>query len=263
MLPNWDVAQITLLECELWIIDVLLINRAPLGRRGWKERYVQLHAFISACQPVYRTHWGAVSARKGQQGKQGREVIRVRWEVLDNLVCRAHQDLEGWWETQVCLAHLDLWGDLYGNRSLYERLWCYPRFWFQAELCKLTDSPSSYRLLKCRTIAYVKSAERFFTVSLILSQLRRPFRVFLHTGETFSLSIIPAELPSLLLASQQSSCSRCQSQPGSAGPPGPAGPQGGRGLPGVVGPRGQPGWPGRPGFIGQKGKAHIVLWVSY
>lgn len=211
---------------------------------------------------VYPTHWGGVSARKGQQGNQGREVKRVRLEVLDNLVSLAHQDLEGWWETQVCLAHLDLWGDLNGNRSLYERLWCYPRFWFKAELCKLTDSSSSYRLLKCRTIAYVKSAERFFTVSVILSQLRPTLRGFLHTGETFSLSIIPAELPSLLLSNQQSSCSRCESQPGSAGPPGPAGPQGGRGLPGVVGPRGQPGWPGRPGFIGQKGKAHMVLWVS-
>lgn len=138
-----------------------------------------------------------------------------------------------------------------------------PKVWFQAELCKLMVSSSSYRLLKCQTIAYVKFAERFFTVSFILSQLRWTFRGFFHTGETSSLSIIPAELPSLLLSNQQTSCSRCQSQPGSAGPPGPAGPQGGRGLPGVVGPRGQPGWPGRPGFIGQKGKAHMVLWVSY
>lgn len=127
----------------------------------------------------------------------------------------------------------------------------------------LMESSSSYRLLKCRTIAYVKSAERFSTVSLILSQFRRPFRVFFHTGETFSLLIILAELPSLLLGNQQSSCSRCQSQPGSVGPPGPAGPQGGRGLPGVVGPRGQPGWPGRPGFNGQKGKVHMVLRVSF
>lgn len=76
--------------------------------------------------------------------------------------------------------------------------------------------------------------------------------------QTFSLWIVPAELASLLLGNQQSSCSRCQSQPGSPGPPGPAGPQGLRGLPGVIGPRGQPGWPGRPGFNGQKGKVHMV-----
>lgn len=92
---------------------------------------------------------------------------------------------------------------------------------------------------------------------------RASFCVFSHTCENFSLSIILVELPSLLLGNQQSSCSRCQSQPGSPGPPGPTGPQGLRGLPGVIGARGQPGWPGRPGFNGQKGKVHAVLRASY
>lgn len=79
----------------------------------------------------------------------------------------------------------------------------------------------------------------------------------------FHYQIILVELPSLLLGTQQSSCSRCQSEPGSPGPLGPPGPEGRRGLPGVIGPRGQPGWPGRPGFNGQKGKVHMVLRVSY
>lgn len=133
----------------------------------------------------------------------------------------------------------------------------------ESEKCKLRHSSSFYRLWKCQTITYVKSAEKFFTVSLILSQIILPFCVFFHTHETFSLSIILEELPSLLQGNQQSSCSRCQSQPGSPGFPGPAGPQGPRGLPGVIGPRGQTGWPGRPGFNGQKGKVQRVLWVSY
>lgn len=100
-------------------------------------------------------------------------------------------------------------------------------------------------------------------MSLILSQITLSFCVFFHTSKIFSLSIILEELPSLLLGNQQSSCSRCQSQPGSPGLPGPAGPQGPGGLPGVIGPRGQPGWPGRPGFNGQKGKVQRVLWDSY
>ncbi|CAG6017432.1 unnamed protein product [Menidia menidia] len=65
--------------------------------------------------------------------------------------------------------------------------------------------------------------------------------------------ILQTELPSLLLSNQQSSCTRCQSQPGSPGPPGPTGPQGIRGLPGLSGPRGQPGHPGRPGHPGING----------
>lgn len=122
----------------MWIIDSCCGDRCDSdqqgstglpGLKGEVCSAARIHLYVSATYCfVYRTHWGAVSARKGQQGNQGREVKKVRWEVLDNLVCRAHQDLEGWWETQVCLVHLDLWGDLYGNRSLYERLWCYLRF---------------------------------------------------------------------------------------------------------------------------------------
>ncbi|XP_035462308.1 collagen alpha-1(XXI) chain isoform X1 [Scophthalmus maximus] len=70
--------------------------------------------------------------------------------------------------------------------------------------------------------------------------------------------ILQNELPMLLLSNQQSSCTRCQSRPGSAGPPGPAGPQGDRGLPGLSGSRGPPGRPGRrgpPGINGLKGEA--------
>ncbi|XP_037829540.1 collagen alpha-1(XXI) chain isoform X2 [Kryptolebias marmoratus] len=65
--------------------------------------------------------------------------------------------------------------------------------------------------------------------------------------------ILQTELPLLLLNNQQSSCSRCQSQPGSPGSPGPTGPQGHRGLPGLSGSRGQPGHPGRPGHPGIHG----------
>ncbi|XP_018545422.1 collagen alpha-1(XXI) chain isoform X1 [Lates calcarifer] len=65
--------------------------------------------------------------------------------------------------------------------------------------------------------------------------------------------ILQSELPLLLLSNQQSSCTRCQSRPGSPGPPGPAGPQGLRGLPGLIGSRGQPGHPGRPGHPGING----------
>lgn len=85
-----------------------------------------------------------------------------------------------------------------------------------------------------------------------------PF-VFL-SSDIFSLSILVAELPLLLLSNQQSSCSRCQSRPGSPGPPGPTGPQGYRGLPGLGGSRGQPGLPGlpgNPGINGLKGKSSI------
>ncbi|XP_035799915.2 collagen alpha-1(XXI) chain isoform X2 [Amphiprion ocellaris] len=65
--------------------------------------------------------------------------------------------------------------------------------------------------------------------------------------------ILQAELPLLLLSNQQSSCTRCQSRPGSPGPPGPMGPQGLRGPPGLSGSRGQPGHPGRPGRPGMNG----------
>ncbi|CAN9499907.1 unnamed protein product [Ophioblennius macclurei] len=65
--------------------------------------------------------------------------------------------------------------------------------------------------------------------------------------------ILQAELPSLLLSNQRSSCSRCQNRPGSPGPPGPTGPQGLRGLPGLSGSTGQPGHPGRPGHPGVYG----------
>uniref|UniRef100_A0A3P8NJY7 Collagen alpha-1(XXI) chain n=1 Tax=Astatotilapia calliptera TaxID=8154 RepID=A0A3P8NJY7_ASTCA len=65
--------------------------------------------------------------------------------------------------------------------------------------------------------------------------------------------LLQAELPLLILSNQQSSCTRCQSQPGSPGPPGPMGPQGLRGLPGLSGSRGLPGHPGRPGYPGING----------
>lgn len=68
------------------------------------------------------------------------------------------------------------------------------------------------------------------------------------------IAVVPVEGPSLLLGNQQSSCTKCQSQPGSPGPPGLTGPQGPRGLPGMVGPRGQPGHLGRRGADGLKGK---------
>ncbi|XP_067466020.1 collagen alpha-1(XXI) chain isoform X1 [Thunnus thynnus] len=65
--------------------------------------------------------------------------------------------------------------------------------------------------------------------------------------------IIQSELPLLMLSHQQSSCTRCQSRPGSPGLPGPTGPQGLRGFPGLSGSRGQPGLPGRPGHPGING----------
>ncbi|KAM7408862.1 hypothetical protein PAMA_002537 [Pampus argenteus] len=65
--------------------------------------------------------------------------------------------------------------------------------------------------------------------------------------------ILQSELPSLMLSHQQSSCTRCQSRPGSPGAPGPTGPQGLRGPPGLSGSRGQPGHPGMPGHPGVNG----------
>ncbi|KAF7219883.1 transcript variant X2 [Nothobranchius furzeri] len=65
--------------------------------------------------------------------------------------------------------------------------------------------------------------------------------------------ILQTELPLLMPNNQQSSCVRCQSQPGSPGPPGPTGPQGSRGFPGLTGPRGQPGHPSQPGHPGVNG----------
>lgn len=118
------------------------------------------------------------------------------------------------------------------------------------------------RQAKCLTITYGKSAERFFTVSIILDRLMMYFCVFnTHLKPFFLLSTILVELPLLLLGNQQSSCTRCQSRPGSPGAPGPTGPQGLRGLPGISGPRGQPGHPGRPGhpgFNGLKGKTCVT-----
>lgn len=186
----------------MWIIGSGWVNRCdsgqqgstgPTGLKGEVCSAAYIHLCVSAAYCfVYCTHWGGISARKGQQGNQGREVKRVKWEVLDNLVYRAHQDLEGWGETQVFLVHLDLRGDPYESHSLYERLRCQTRFRFQAETCKLMQSSSSFRLLKCQTTAYVTSAESFFTVSLNLSQIRRPVCVLLHTRETFSLSNHPS-----------------------------------------------------------------------
>ncbi|KAK5853916.1 hypothetical protein PBY51_015031 [Eleginops maclovinus] len=65
--------------------------------------------------------------------------------------------------------------------------------------------------------------------------------------------ILQSELPILMLSKQQSSCTRCQSRPGSPGPPGPTGLQGLRGPSGLSGSRGQPGHPGRPGHPGVNG----------
>ncbi|XP_037639216.1 collagen alpha-1(XXI) chain isoform X1 [Sebastes umbrosus] len=65
--------------------------------------------------------------------------------------------------------------------------------------------------------------------------------------------ILQSELPLLLLSNQQSSCTRCQSRPGSPGPPGQPGLQGLRGPSGLSGSGGQPGRPGRPGHPGIDG----------
>ncbi|KAK0133672.1 Collagen alpha-1(XXI) chain [Merluccius polli] len=65
-----------------------------------------------------------------------------------------------------------------------------------------------------------------------------------------------AELPTLLLSHQQTSCSRCYTRPGSPGPPGPNGANGIRGFPGIPGSSGSPGRrgiSGHPGIQGIKG----------
>lgn len=118
--------------------------------------------------------------------------------------------------------------------------------------------------MQCQTITFGRYAERFFRVRIILNYLLNIFYVF-SPNKTISLSILPAELPLLILSNQQSSCTRCLSQPGSPGPPGPMGPQGLRGLPGLSGSRGLPGHPGRPGYPGingLKGKIKVKL-VAY
>ncbi|XP_068424075.1 collagen alpha-1(XXI) chain [Clinocottus analis] len=73
--------------------------------------------------------------------------------------------------------------------------------------------------------------------------------------------MLQSELPLLLPSNQQSSCTMCQSRPGSPGPPGPTGLQGLRGPSGLGGSRGQPGRPGRaghPGINGLKGEPGLT-----
>ncbi|XP_067276910.1 collagen alpha-1(XXI) chain isoform X2 [Pseudorasbora parva] len=71
--------------------------------------------------------------------------------------------------------------------------------------------------------------------------------------------ILRAEIPALLLSSQQNhhrSCEHCYTRVGPPGPPGPPGPHGSRGFPGLSGSngiQGQRGLPGRPGVPGMKG----------
>ncbi|XP_061766328.1 collagen alpha-1(XXI) chain isoform X1 [Nerophis ophidion] len=65
--------------------------------------------------------------------------------------------------------------------------------------------------------------------------------------------ILQAELPSMLLSHQSSSCDTCHSRPGLPGAPGDSGPPGINGLPGLTGARGQPGYPGRQGHPGHNG----------
>ncbi|CAL8299889.1 unnamed protein product [Merluccius merluccius] len=69
-------------------------------------------------------------------------------------------------------------------------------------------------------------------------------------------AMLEAELPTLLLSHQQTSCSRCYTRPGSPGPPGPNGANGIRGFPGIPGSSGSPGRrgiSGHPGIQGIKG----------
>ncbi|KAJ3609942.1 hypothetical protein NHX12_022036 [Muraenolepis orangiensis] len=66
-------------------------------------------------------------------------------------------------------------------------------------------------------------------------------------------AMLEAELPTLLLNHQQTSCSRCYTRPGSPGTPGPSGAKGLRGFPGGSGSSGSPGRPGIPGHPGIQG----------
>lgn len=182
----------------MWVINSFCFNgcdldeqgsTGPMGLKGEVCPAACIHHCVSATYCfVYSSHWDGISARKGQQGNQGKEVKGVRWEALDNLVYQAHQDLEDWWETQVCLVHLDRQGDLYGNQNLYGGLCLSDKLFIQSEKCKLRHSSSFYRLWKRQTITYVKSAERFFTVSLILSDLAAFLCVLSYSWNRFNHS---------------------------------------------------------------------------
>lgn len=273
MLQSWGVVKLKSKLCSfsagMWVINsfgwlnVILISRAPLGQWGSKERYVQLHAFITACrQPIvlYIAHTELVflpeRVNRGTRAKRSRGSdgkLWTTWSARPTRTSRVdgrHRSAWCTWTFREIYTGTRTCMEVFGVRQVFHSAW---------EMSAKAFFIIFYRLWKCQTITFVKSAERFFTVSLRLL----PVCVFFHAHETLSLSIILEELSSLLLGNQQSSCSRCQSQPGSPGLPGPAGPQGPRGLPGVIGLQGQPGWPGRPGFNGQKGKVQRVLWVSY
>lgn len=220
-------------------------------------------------------YWACIFARKGQQGTRDREVKRVKQDGLDSPVNQAHLAPEGSRGILVHLAHPDLKEDLYVMEPVLLLILCFIVMFclrltviaqtFTGEPC----DPLLYsRQVKCQTITFGKFAETFFRVSIIKDGLIMFFSVFdsPHTSEILSLSIIPAELPLLLLSNQQSGCTRCHTRPGSPGPPGLPGPQGLRGLPGLSGSRGQPGHPGRPGhpgINGLKGKVYVLLTVCY
>lgn len=68
------------------LMDVMLIHRAPLGQWGSKERYVQLHAFITVRQPplvFYIAHTDVVflpeRVNRGTRAKRSRGSVRKLW----------------------------------------------------------------------------------------------------------------------------------------------------------------------------------------
>lgn len=248
-------------------MDVILISRAPLGQWGSKERYVQLHAFITARQPPivpYIAHTEVVflleRVNRGTRAKRSRGSDGNLWTTWSARPTRTSR-LDGrhrsawctWTYREIC-AGARTCMKVFGVRQAFHSVWEMLAKAFFIILQALEMSDNHIRQI-CREVLLSESHSKWDHCCLSVCSFTslKPSR----------MSFILEELPSLMLGNQQSSCSRCQSQPGSPGLPGPAGPQGPRGLPGIIGPRGQPGWPGRPGFNGQKGEVQRVLLVSY
>lgn len=260
----------SLQECDLLtvfgLINVILISRAPLGQWGSKERYVQLHAFITACRPPivsYIVHTEVVflseRVNRGTRAKRSRGSDGKLWTTWSTRPSRTPR-VDGrhrsawctWTFREICMGTRTCM-EVFGVTQAFCSVWEMEAKALSVLLQALEMSDNHIRQI-CREILHSESPSQSGSAAFLC--------VLSHSWNV-SLSIILAELPSLLLGNQQSSCGRCQSQPGSPGPPGPAGPQGPRGLAGFTGSRGQPGWPGRPGFNGQKGKVQRVLRVSY
>lgn len=175
--------------------------------------------------------------------------VRLTWSAGLDRRARPTRPTGTCWHVCMCAEdHLAYFADEHSFS------WCDWIGSLRLTLC-IESTALCSRPVKSPTVTSDKSAGRFFTVSIDIVIHTASYKCFQHWSEKASfIAVVPVEGPSLLLGNQQSSCTKCTSQPGSPGPPGLTGPQGPRGLPGMVGPRGQPGHLGRRGADGLKGK---------